>query len=91
MKLAKEGEETIGSHRMEDDVVEKKGCYQLGRGKTGEVRAAIAVVANQFSRGSHCPRSDRTEGRSAIWKHRVPLWRLENCIMCVSFDCRSSG
>jgi hypothetical protein len=56
MKLAKEGEETIGSHRMEDDVVEKKGCYQLGRGKTGEVSAAVAAVANQFSRGSHCPR-----------------------------------
>jgi hypothetical protein len=30
MDLVEEGEEAIGSHRTEDHVVEKKGCYQFG-------------------------------------------------------------
>jgi hypothetical protein len=30
MDLVEEGEEAIGSRRMEEDVVEKKGCYQFG-------------------------------------------------------------
>jgi hypothetical protein len=85
MKLAKEGEETIGSHKLEEDVVEKEGCYQLGRGKTGEVSVAVAdnFLVEAIALGAIGPKEGALSGNIASpcgggWK-------------TVFFDCRSSS
>jgi hypothetical protein len=45
MDLVEEGEEAIGSRRTEENVVEKKGCYQFGLGIRQTAGVSVAIVA----------------------------------------------